>query len=47
MQLYATGIIPDFISIDGAEGGNGAAPLEFTDHLGYALDTPFVATQNP
>ncbi|HEY1115760.1 MAG TPA: FMN-binding glutamate synthase family protein [Chitinophagaceae bacterium] len=32
-----TGILPDFISIDGAEGGTGAAPLEFTDHLGMPL----------
>ena len=24
----------DFITIDGAEGGTGAAPAEFTDHLG-------------
>ena len=32
-----TGIIPDFISIDGAEGGTGAAPLEFTDYLGMPL----------
>jgi glutamate synthase domain-containing protein 2 len=31
------GIIPDFIVIDGAEGGTGAAPLEFTDHLGMPL----------
>ncbi len=32
-----TGIYPDFISVDGAEGGTGAAPLEFTDHLGMPL----------
>ena len=32
-----TGYIPDFISIDGAEGGTGAAPLEFTDNLGMPL----------
>lgn len=35
--MLITGIIPDFISIDGAEGGTGAAPLEFTDHLGMPL----------
>jgi glutamate synthase domain-containing protein 2 len=35
--IIATGIIPDFISIDGAEGGTGAAPLEFTDHLGMPM----------
>lgn len=35
--IVATGIYPDFISVDGAEGGTGAAPLEFTDHLGMPL----------
>ena len=24
----------DFITVDGSEGGTGAAPVEFTDHLG-------------
>ncbi|SHK03978.1 FMN-binding glutamate synthase family protein [Hymenobacter psychrotolerans] len=36
-EMQATGIIPDFISIDGAEGGTGAAPLEFSDSLGMPL----------
>jgi glutamate synthase domain-containing protein 2 len=35
--IKSTGIKPDFITIDGAEGGTGAAPLEFTDHLGMPL----------
>lgn len=35
--IIVTGIIPDFITIDGSEGGTGAAPLEFTDHLGMPL----------
>lgn len=35
--IEITGIVPDFISIDGAEGGTGAAPLEFTDHIGMPL----------
>jgi glutamate synthase domain-containing protein 2 len=35
--IIETGIIPDFISVDGGEGGTGAAPLEFTDHLGMPL----------
>ena len=35
--IIITGIVPDFISIDGAEGGTGAAPLEFTDNLGMPL----------
>lgn len=36
--MVTTGIIPDFISIDGAEGGTGAAPLEFTDYLGMPMN---------
>lgn len=35
--IKETGCIPDFISVDGGEGGTGAAPLEFTDHLGMPL----------
>ena len=35
--MAVTGIVPDFISVDGAEGGTGAAPLEFTDHRGMPL----------
>ncbi|RYZ47345.1 MAG: FMN-binding glutamate synthase family protein, partial [Sphingobacteriales bacterium] len=33
----ATRIYPDFITIDGSEGGTGAAPLEFTDSIGMPL----------
>lgn len=32
--IEKTGIMPDFISIDGGEGGTGAAPLEFSNHVG-------------
>lgn len=35
--MLETGITPDFIVIDGAEGGTGAAPLEFVDHIGTPL----------
>jgi len=35
--IRTSGCIPDFISVDGGEGGTGAAPLEFTDHLGMPL----------
>lgn len=35
--MLETGILPDFIVIDGKEGGTGAAPVEFTDHLGAPL----------
>jgi len=32
--MLKTGIYPDFITIDGAEGGTGAAPVEFSNRLG-------------
>jgi glutamate synthase domain-containing protein 2 len=32
--MLETGITPDFITIDGAEGGTGAAPIEFSNRLG-------------
>lgn len=35
--ITTTQIIPDFIAIDGAEGGTGASPLEFTDSIGMPL----------
>ena len=36
--MLETGIAPDFIVVDGSEGGTGAAPLEFTDSHGRAAD---------
>jgi glutamate synthase domain-containing protein 2 len=35
--MLQTGSYPDFIVVDGKEGGTGAAPLEFLDHLGMPL----------
>jgi glutamate synthase domain-containing protein 2 len=35
--MIETGITPDFIVIDGMEGGTGAAPIEFLDHIGMPL----------
>ena len=35
--ILKTGILPDFIVVDGAEGGTGAAPLEFSDSIGVPL----------
>lgn len=32
--MLDSGILPDFITIDGAEGGSGAAPIEFSNRLG-------------
>jgi len=35
--MLETGIYPDFIVVDGKEGGTGAAPSEFMDHLGMPM----------
>jgi glutamate synthase domain-containing protein 2 len=35
--MLETDIYPDFVVVDGKEGGTGAAPLEFTDHIGMPL----------
>ena len=35
--MLQTGITPDFIVVDGGEGGTGAAPLEFSDRIGFPL----------
>ncbi len=35
--MRSTGIKPDFITVDGGEGGTGAAPMEFTDAVGMPL----------
>jgi glutamate synthase domain-containing protein 2 len=37
---------PDFIIIDGAEGGTGAAPLSLADHMGISLQEALVITDN-
>lgn len=36
--MLKTGITPDFVTVDGAEGGTGAAPPEFTNKLGVPLN---------
>ncbi|MBN2615504.1 MAG: FMN-binding glutamate synthase family protein [Bacteroidales bacterium] len=35
--MLETGIKPDFITVDGGEGGTGAAPVEFSNSLGMPL----------
>ena len=35
--MLETGVTPDFIVVDGAEGGTGAAPTEFSDHIGVPM----------
>jgi glutamate synthase domain-containing protein 2 len=36
--MLDTGITPDFITVDGGEGGTGAAPMEFSDSIGTPLN---------
>ena len=36
-EMISSGIKPDFITIDGGEGGTGAAPIEFSNSLGMPL----------
>jgi glutamate synthase domain-containing protein 2 len=35
--MIETGITPDFIVVDGTEGGTGAAPIEFSNHVGMPM----------
>jgi glutamate synthase domain-containing protein 2 len=44
--MLETDIVPDFIVVDGAEGGTGAAPLEFTDHVGAPLQEGLLLVHN-
>ena len=44
--MLETGILPDFIVVDGAEGGTGAAPLEFCDHVGAPLQEGLLLVHN-
>ena len=44
--MLQTGITPDFIVVDGAEGGTGAAPLEFADHVGSPLQEGLLLVHN-
>ena len=44
--MLETGQMPDFIVVDGGEGGTGAAPLEFTDHVGTPLQEGLLLVHN-
>ena len=44
--MVHSGILPDFIVVDGGEGGTGAAPLEFTDHVGAPLREALLLVHN-
>ena len=44
--MLETGILPDYINVDGAEGGTGAAPVEFTNNMGDPLESSLVFVHN-
>ncbi|MGV8997315.1 MAG: FMN-binding glutamate synthase family protein [Parvibaculaceae bacterium] len=44
--MLETKIIPDFIVVDGGEGGTGAAPVEFADHMGTPLREGLLLVHN-
>ncbi len=44
--MLKTDILPDFIVVDGSEGGTGAAPVEFVDHVGAPLQEGLLLVHN-
>ncbi len=44
--MVAEGTTPDFIIVDGAEGGTAAAPLEYEDHVGLPLTDGLMTVHN-
>lgn len=44
--ILEVGTAPDFIVVDGSEGGTGAAPLEFEDHVGMPLTQGLMLLHN-
>ncbi len=44
--MLESGVTPDFIVVDGAEGGTGAAPVEFTDHMGTPVQEGLLLVHN-
>jgi glutamate synthase domain-containing protein 2 len=44
--MLETGVRPDFIVIDGGEGGTGAAPEEFLNHMGAPMRDGLVFLHN-
>lgn len=44
--MVETGMVPDFITVDGAEGGTGAAPIIFSDHVGMPWENALVFVDN-
>ena len=44
--MVQTGIAPDYIAIDGAEGGTGSAPLEFSNSVGTPITEGLIDLEN-
>ncbi|KTD76542.1 FMN-binding glutamate synthase family protein [Legionella waltersii] len=44
--MLETNILPDFITVDGAEGGTGAAPVEYVNFIGTPLEAGLVYVHN-
>ncbi len=44
--MLKTGQHPDYVVVDGAEGGTAAAPLEFADHLGTPMHEGLILVHN-
>jgi glutamate synthase domain-containing protein 2 len=44
--MLVEGTAPDFVIVDGSEGGTGAAPLEFEDHVGRPLTEGLIMVHN-
>lgn len=44
--MLETGITPDFITVDGGEGGTGAAPLELSNSVGMPLREGLIMVRN-
>lgn len=44
--MVKTGITPDYIAVDGGEGGTGAAPLEFSNHIGAPMHEGLIFVHN-
>ncbi len=41
-KMVETGIKPDFITVDGSEGGTGAAPIDFSNYVGMPWEKALV-----
>lgn len=45
-KMVETGIKPDFITVDGAEGGTGAAPIDFSNYVGMPWEESLIFVTN-